>query len=432
MLNVRIPKGTHMEFARLDREKLLRLREELGREYKLLRERGLALDLTRGKPYAEQLDLSDQLLALPTGYIAADGTDVRNYGGSMGLPELREIFAPLLQVPVAQLMAGDASSLSIMHDVVIHAMLFPLPGANQAWNTIERPAFICPVPGYDRHFSICEKFGIEMLPVEFGPDGPDLAAVERLLADPRVVGMWAVPKYSNPNGVTYSDETVRALASLPAANPGFRLIWDDAYTVHHLTDQHDEIPPILELCAEAGNPDRAFVFGSSSKITFAGAGVAFCGSSRANMAWLQNHLAKRTIGPDKVNHLRHAQFLENTDGVRALMEGHAALLAPKFAVIGRILEEGLGGLGVAEWTTPRGGYFVSVDVLDGCATEVVRLAKEAGVSLTPAGATFPYGKDPRDRNIRIGPSYPSPEAVEEATSAFVLCAKLAAVAKLLD
>jgi len=423
------------EFGALGPEALLLLREQLREAHGRLREQGLRLDLTRGKPSAEQLDLSNALLSLPGegDYLAADGTDCRNYGGVLGLTELREIFSPLLQVPVDQLLAADNSSLALMHDVVMHALLFPLPGGGPRWVDVGRPAFLCPVPGYDRHHSICEKFGLEMIPVEpAGGGGLDLGAIERLAAaDPRIKGLWLVPKYSNPTGATVADEAVRRLAAMPTAADDFRILWDDAYSVHHLTDRRAAVAPVLRLCEQAGNPDRVFVFGSSSKITFGGAAVAFLGASPANLRWYLGHSAKRTIGPDKVNQLRHARFLEDADGVLRLMERHREILAPKFAAVHRVLAEELGATGIATWTQAEGGYFVSLDVLDGTAAEVVRLAADAGVALTPAGATYPYGRDPRDRNLRIAPTFPPLADLDFALRALAVCVKLAAVEKLL-
>ncbi|GAB7034734.1 aminotransferase class I/II-fold pyridoxal phosphate-dependent enzyme [Streptomyces sp. NPDC021749] len=400
--------------------------EQARQDYQELAGRGLSLDLTRGKPAPEQLDLAMDLLSLPGGrHTSADGTDVRNYGGLQGLPELREIFAGLLQVPAGQLLAAGNSSLELMHDCLVHALLGVLPGAASRWADQERIAFLCPVPGYDRHFALCERFGIEMIPVPMTDEGPDMAAVERLVAeDPAVKGIWCVPKYSNPTGVSYSDATVARLAAMPTAAPDFRIFWDNAYAVHHLTDEPVEIADLLAACAEAGNPDRAFVFGSTSKITAAGAGVAFFGSSPANVAWLLGHNAKRSIGPDKVNQLRHAIFLRDADGVRAHMERQRALLQPKFEAVGRILQKELGGTGLATWTTPKGGYFVTLEVPDGCAKEVVRRAAEAGIKLTPAGATHPYGDDPRDAVIRIAPSYPGLAELEQAIEGLAVCVRL--------
>ncbi|HTJ72784.1 MAG TPA: aminotransferase class I/II-fold pyridoxal phosphate-dependent enzyme [Actinospica sp.] len=423
------------EFSALGSEALHTLREELRGDYARFRERGLKLDLTRGKPSAEQLDFSNELLALPGDeFRAADGTDCRNYGGLHGLPELREIFSPLLQVPVEQLIAGDSSSLSIMHDLVTHAMLFALPGGSTRWADVERPAFLCPVPGYDRHFSICEKFGIEMIAIEPTAEGLlDIDEVERLAAsDPRIKGMWFVPKYSNPTGTTVSEQDAERLARMTTAADDFRIFWDDAYSVHHLTDHRVTIAPIVALCEAAGHPDRVFVLGSTSKITFAGAGVSFLGTSPANLQWYLGHIAKRTIGPDKVNHLRHVRFLKDAEGVQKLMERHRASLAPKFAKVQEILADELGGTGIATWTEAFGGYFVSMNVLDGTAAEVIRLAKEAGVALTQAGCAYPYGKDPRDRNIRLAPSFPPVADLDTAMRGVVLCVKLAAVEKLIE
>ena len=424
------------EFSALSSEALQDLREELRKDYTLFQERGLKLDLTRGKPSANQLDLSNALLTLPGEgqYRAADGTDCRNYGGLNGLPELREIFSPLLQVPVGQLIASDNSSLSLMHDTVMHAMLFPLPGGATRWVDVERPAFLCPVPGYDRHFSICQKFGIEMIPVEPAADGTlDIGEIERLAAsDSRIKGLWFVPKYSNPTGITVSERHAERLAGMTTAAADFRIFWDDAYSVHHLTDDHATVAPIVELCEQAGHPDRVFVFGSTSKVTFAGAGVSFLGTSPANLKWYLGHIAKRTIGPDKVNQLRHVRFLKDAEGVRKLMERHRDNLAPKFAKVQDILAEELAGTGIGSWTEAFGGYFISLNVLDGTASEVIRLAKEAGIALTPAGSTYPYGKEPRDRNIRLAPSFPPIGELETAMQGVVLCVKLAAVEKLLQ
>ncbi|MEW1719102.1 aminotransferase class I/II-fold pyridoxal phosphate-dependent enzyme [Streptomyces sp. NPDC093109] len=395
-------------------------------EYRDLAARGLALDLTRGKPAPAQLDLSGELLSLPGArYTAADGTDVRNYGGLQGLPELREIFAGVLQVPAGQLLAAGNSSLELMHDCLVHALLSVVPGAGSRWVDQERIAFLCPVPGYDRHFALCERFGIDMIPVPMTAEGPDMDAVERLVAeDPAVKGIWCVPKYSNPDGVTYSDATVTRLASMSTAAPDFRIFWDNAYAAHDLTDEPVPVADLLAACASAGNPDRAFVFGSTSKITAAGAGVAFFGSSPANVQWLLGNNAKRSIGPDKVNQLRHALFLRDADGVRTHMERQRAVLRPKFDTVARLLEAGLGGTGLATWTSPKGGYFVTLQVEDGCAKEVVRRAAEAGIVLTPAGATHPYGDDPRDAVIRIAPSYPGLAELEQAIEGLTVCVRL--------
>ncbi|MFJ7217047.1 aminotransferase class I/II-fold pyridoxal phosphate-dependent enzyme [Amycolatopsis sp. NPDC098790] len=397
------------------------------RDYAALVDRGLSLDITRGKPSPEQLDLANGLLTLPGdgSFKAEDGTDVRNYGGLKGLPELRRIFAGALQVPVEQLLAAGNSSLELMHDAVVQAMLSKLPGAERRWADEPVLKFLAPVPGYDRHFALTERFGIELVPVAMTAEGPDMDAVETLVAeDPAVKGIWCVPKYSNPTGITFSDDVVRRLATMTTAAPDFRIFWDNAYAVHHLTDDEPALADLLALATEAGNGDRVFVFGSTSKITYAGAGVGFFGASEANLAWWVGNIGKRTIGPDKVNQLRHALFLKDEDGVRAHMRKHAEIIGPKFAAVDRILTEELSDL--ASWTKPTGGYFISLTVPKGTAKEVVRLAKEAGVALTPAGATHPHGNDPDDAVIRIAPTFPTLDVVEEAVRALAVCVRLAA------
>ncbi|RZQ64949.1 aminotransferase class I/II-fold pyridoxal phosphate-dependent enzyme [Amycolatopsis suaedae] len=394
-------------------------------EYQQLQATGLKLDLTRGKPAPAQLDLSNALLDLPGSaeLKAADGTDIRNYGGLQGLAELRAIWGDVLGIPAGQLVTGGNSSLALMHDCVVAALLTgTTDGPAWAGQSIK---FLCPAPGYDRHFAICERFGIEMITVPLTDDGPDLDEVRRHLADPQVKGMWCVPKYSNPTGISYSAETVAELAAMPAAAPDFRLFWDNAYAVHHLTDDEVEIADVLKLAANAGNPDRPFVFASTSKITLAGSGISFFGGSAANVKWLLGHLGKRTIGPDKVNELRHARFLPDADAVRAHMRRHREIIQPKFDAVLSILDEELGDEKGVTWTRPAGGYFISLDVPDGCARRVVELAAEAGVKLTPAGATFPYGDDPADRNIRLAPTFPTLDDVEAATRGLAVCVRLA-------
>jgi DNA-binding transcriptional MocR family regulator len=401
--------------------------ERARRDYAALVDQGLSLDITRGKPSPRQLDLSLEMLKLPGDvYTAEDGTDCRNYGGLQGLPEMRRLFSGFLQVPVEQLLAAGNSSLELMHDTIVHSLLSPLPGAPRRWADEPRIAFLCPVPGYDRHFALSERFGIELIPVPMTETGPDMDVVERLVAeDAGVKGIWCVPKYSNPDGVSYSDGTVQRLAAMPTAAPDFRIVWDNAYVVHHLTDVQVEIADLLALSAENGNPDRAFVFGSTSKITTAGSGVGFIGSSPANVTWLLGLLGKRTIGPDKVNQLRHALFLRDEDSVRAHMRKHRDIIGPKFEAVDRILTEELGDTGLATWTNPAGGFFISLTVPAGCAKEVVCLAKGAGIALTPAGATHPGGNDPEDRTIRIAPTYPELAEVEAATAGLAVCVRLA-------
>ncbi len=406
---------------------LARSVEQARTAYQALVAEGLALDLTRGKPAPAQLDLAMPMLSLPgERYRAVDGTDTRNYQGLQGLPELRAIFSEPLQVPVEQLIAFGNSSLELMHDTLVHALLSPLPGAPCRWVDEERIVFLCPVPGYDRHFALCERLGIEMVPVPMTPDGPDMDIVEQLTAaDAAVKGIWCVPKHSNPDGTCYSEATVRRLAAVPAAAPDFRIFWDNAYAVHHLTDREVSIADVLACCAEAGRPDRVFVFGSTSKITFAGAGVGFLGASAANVTWWLALTGKRTIGPDKINHLRHVLFLRDADGLREQMRRHRELIAPKFAVVEDVLTRNFANTPGVSWSRPAGGYFVTLTVPEGTAAEIVALAKEAGIALTPAGATHPYGDDPQDSTIRLAPTFPELEEVERAMVGVAVCVRLA-------
>lgn len=399
--------------------------------YAALQARELGLDLTRGKPSSAQLDLSDALLDLPTSTTDATGTDVRNYGGLEGLAQLREIFAELLEVEKAQLICGGNSSLTMMHQALTYLLLWGGPGSERAWKDEPVVKFVCPVPGYDRHFSMLADFGIEMLTVPMHDDGPDVEAVAALVADdPAVKGMWVVPTYANPTGSVVSPDVARALMSMPTAAPDFRVFWDNAYALHHLGDDEVRSADALGLAAEAGNPDRPVMFASTSKITWAGAGVAFMAMSEANKAWFLQHLSMASIGPDKVNHLRHVQLFGDAEGVREHMRKHRALIAPKFAAVDGALTGTLEGLEIAEWTRPTGGYFVNLDVLDGTATRVVELAKQAGIALTPAGASFPHGQDPRDRNIRLAPTFPPLEQVETAMAGVATCVALAAAEQL--
>jgi DNA-binding transcriptional MocR family regulator len=401
--------------------------------YAALREQGLRLDLTRGKPSAEQLDLSAALLELPDGSHDADGVDVRNYGGLAGIREIREMFAELLGVDAAQVVAGGNSSLTMMHDVLVQHLLHGGLGSPRPWRDEERVTFVCPVPGYDRHYTMLESYGIDMVTVPMREDGPDVDATAALVADdPAVKGMWIVPTYANPAGSVVTQEVAARLVSMPAAAPDFRIFWDNAYAFHHLTDEEAKSADVLSLASAAGNPHRPVAFASTSKITFAGAGVAFLAGSRETVDWYLGHQQYASIGPDKVNQLRHVQFFGTAQGVRDHMARHRAILAPKFDAVDVALAAGLGGLGVAEWTKPRGGYFVSLDVLDGCASRVVALAKDAGIALTPAGASFPHGRDPHDRNIRLAPSFPSLAEVEAAMAGVATCVALAAAERLTE
>jgi DNA-binding transcriptional MocR family regulator len=399
--------------------------------YAALKARGLKLDLTRGKPSAQQLDLSDDLLRLPTTTKDRAGVDVRNYGGLEGLAELREIFAELLWVEPSQVLVGGNSSLTMMHTTIVDFLLHGGVDSPRPWSQEEKVTFICPVPGYDRHFSMLAALGIEMVNVDMHDDGPDMAAVEALAKDdPSVKGIWIVPTYANPTGAVVSREVAARLAAMPAAAPDFTIFWDNAYAFHHLTEDEAKSADILSLAAASGHPNRPIMFASTSKITFAGAGVAVLAASEANVAWYLKHLSMSSIGPDKVNHLRHVEFFGSAQGVRDHMRRHREIIAPKFAAVDEALTAGLEGLGIAEWSHPTGGYFVNLDVLDGTASRVVQLAKEAGIALTPAGASFPYGKDARDHNIRLAPTFPVLDEVRTAMAGVATCVALAAAEKL--
>jgi len=421
------------QLSALSVEDLRSYHSQIRQRYDAFAGRGVKLNLTRGKPSPAQLDLSNALLSLPGAADYMSGTiDTRNYGELVGLPELRAVLAPVFGVTPDRLIVGENASLSLMHDSVAFSMLKGNCDSERPWSKEARIAFLCPVPGYDRHFSICQEFGIEMIPVPMNEDGPDMDVVEKLVAaDPQIRGMWCVPKYSNPTGAVYSNATIERLAKMKTAARDFRLFWDNAYAVHHLTPERIEIANIDEACIKHGNPNRAFIYGSTSKVTFAGAGVGVFGGSKDNVAWYLKRIEKRTIGGDKVNQLRHLRLLKNSDGIAALMDRHRVILAPKFDKVLDTLDEHLGNSGVARWTRPKGGYFISLDVLDGCARHVVKLAKEAGVELTPAGATHPLGNDPHDRTIRIAPSFPDLPEVAQAAEGVVLAVLLAATEKLL-
>jgi DNA-binding transcriptional MocR family regulator len=385
--------------------------------YNAFKARRLDLNLTRGKPSSAQLDLSTPLLALPgpDGCHADDGTDCRNYGGLQGLPEARRLFSGLLGAPPDQVVVANNSSLALMHDAVTFALLKGTCDSATPWSSEREIAFLCPVPGYDRHFRICEEYGIRMIPIPLRDDGPDIDEVERLVAsDASIKAMWCMPKYSNPTGTVYSDSVIERLAAMPTAAPDFRLFWDNAYAVHHLTAERIAIANVLELSVRHGHANRPFVFASTSKITLAGAGLALLAASPANVKWLLARITPRTIGPDKVNQLRHVRFLRDEAGIQALMDRHRAIIAPKFEAVPQVFASMLSGARDVSWTTPKGGYFISLSVPQGCARRVVQLAKEAGLELTPAGATHPHGKDPDDRVIRIAPTFPELADVEQA------------------
>lgn len=403
--------------------------QQLQESYDAFKAKGLKLDLTRGKPSPAQLDLSNEMLSLPgsSDYLAEGATDCRNYGGLQGLAEVRRLFSRIIGAPAEQVVVANNSSLTLMHDTVVSALLKGTCDSVTPWSKQGDIAFLCPVPGYDRHFGICQAYGIRMIPVALKEDGPDMDEVERLVAqDASIKGMWCVPKYSNPTGTIYSDAVIERLAAMKTAAPDFRLYWDNAYCVHHLTDQRIEIANVLELCARHGHPNRPFVFLSTSKVTLAGAGLAMFAASPDNVKWLLARLTPQTIGPDKINQLRHVRFLKNEAEILRLMDRHRALIAPKFQKVLDIFNEKLAGVPNVTWTKPKGGYFISLDVPKGCAQSVVALAKDAGVALTPAGSTHPYGKDPDDRTIRIAPTFPDLPEVAQAVEGVAVCVLLAA------
>jgi aspartate/methionine/tyrosine aminotransferase len=404
---------------------------DLDRRYDAFKSRKLALDMTRGKPSPAQLDLASGLLTNlgPSDYLAADGTDCRNYGVADGIAEAKKLFADFMEVSPREVLLGDNSSLALMHDAVARAVSHGVPGGDGPWSRGPMK-FLCPVPGYDRHFTVCAHFGIEMVNVAMKSDGPDMDQVEALALDPAVKGIWLVPKYSNPTGVTCSDQVVERLARMKTGAPDFRIFWDNAYAHHHLTDAPPKLADLLAACKAAANAERPFLFGSTSKISFGGAGLAVVAGSEKNIAWVREHRSKSTIGPDKLNQLRHVRFFGDMNGIHAHMEKHAAILKPKFDAVSRVFAREFGGKGLARWTEPLGGYFVSLDALPGTAREVVKVAADAGVKLTEAGATFPYGRDPEDRNLRIAPTLPSLAEVETAMEVVAVCVQRVALRKL--
>ncbi|SDM05219.1 DNA-binding transcriptional regulator, MocR family, contains an aminotransferase domain [Corynebacterium mycetoides] len=426
-------KVTHpMSLLDLEKNELDQLAADVRARYEDLKAKDLKLDLTRGKPSSEQLDFSNELLSLPGDGDVTDGTgaDVRNYGNLAGIADIRELWADVLGVDHTNVIAGDASSLNIMFDLISYSYAFGNNDSERPWKDEADVKWVCPVPGYDRHFTITEQFGFEMVQVPMLEGGPDIDAIEKLVQDPQVKGMWSVPIFGNPTGISYSRDVIERLAAMETAAPDFRIVWDNAYAVHTLTGEFPDNPDVITIAANQGNPNRFWYMSSTSKITFAGAGVSFFASSKENLNWYSRIAGTRGIGPNKVNQLAHARFFHDAEGVRALMRKHAGSLAPKFAAVLEILEERLGEHNVATWTKPEGGYFISLDVIDGTADRVWELAKQAGITLTKAGASFPHGKDPRGRNIRLAPSLPPLEEVREAMDGVATCVLLAAVEKL--
>ena len=418
-----------MSLSDLDPTQFSELAQRTRQQYDELKARNLNLDLTRGKPSSEQLDFSNALLSLPGegDYTDNTGVDVRNYGGLTGIPDIRELWAEALGIDPDNLIAGDSSSLNIMFDLISWSYIWGNNDSPRPWKDEETVKWICPVPGYDRHFSITEHFGFEMVQVPMTPTGPDMDAVEELVKDPQVKGMWTVPVFGNPTGVTFAPEVVEKLAAMETAAPDFRIVWDNAYAIHTLTGAQTDNPDVIALAEKHGNPNRFWYMSSTSKITLAGSGVAFFASSKANLEWYASHASIRGIGPNKVNQLAHARLLGDVQGLHTLMKQHASSLAPKFEAVVGILQDRLGEFGVAQWTEPEGGYFISLDVLDGSATRVWELAKDAGITLTKAGASFPHGVDEKDQNIRLAPSLPPLDEVRTAMDGVATCVLLACV-----
>lgn len=420
----------------MKKEQLYSIESELKKEYENYKAKGLKLDMSRGKPGAAQLDITSGILTAISSSedcFTKDGSDCRNYGLVDGIPEAKELLAQILGVEKDEILVGGNSSLNLMYDTIARAMTHGVLGSKKPWCKYDKIKFLCPVPGYDRHFAICEHFGIEMINIEMKKDGPDMDEVERLVSsDETVKGIWCVPLYSNPEGISYSDEVVRRFAALKPAASDFRIMWDNAYAVHHLNDTPDRILNISEECKKAGNPDMVFQFTSTSKISFPGGGISAIAASVDNLKQIKKLMSIQTIGPDKLNQLRHVRFFKDINGINEQMKKHAAIIGPKFDAVLNKLEKEFGGLEIAEWNKPNGGYFISFNTMDGCAKRTLELAKDAGVTMTPAGATFPYGIDPRDRNIRIAPTFPPVNELETAMDLFCICVKLATVEKLIE
>ena len=423
-------------YKELSENELLALKEDLNKQYEEAKAKGLELDMSRGKPSPSQLDMERDFLEViksDTNLKTSSGVDCRNYGLLDGIPEAKKLMADMIGVSEDMIIVFGNSSLNIMYDTVARSMLFGVLGSTP-WCKLDKVKFLCPVPGYDRHFAITEQFGIEMINIPMTCDGPDMDLVEKYVSeDPAVKGIWCVPKYSNPQGYTYSDETVRRFASLKPAAEDFRIYWDNAYAIHDLYEgRSDQLLEILGECEKMGNADMVYEFVSTSKVTFPGSGISALASSKANLDSIKNTMTIQTIGPDKLNQLRHVLYFKDIDGMKVHMMKHAAIMRPKFEAIEEVLMRELDGLEVGSWTKPNGGYFISFEAMEGCAKEIVSKCKEAGVVLTGAGATYPYKNDPKDSNIRIAPTFPSEEELSIATDLFVLCVKLVSVEKLLQ
>lgn len=422
-------------YSEMNKEDLQKELEVLKAEYAKICDADISLDMSRGKPGADQLKLSVKMLDIldeDSDVKASNGIDCRNYGLLDGIPEAKKMMAGIMQTEPENIIIYGNSSLNVMYDTVSRSFTHGVMGSTP-WCKLDKVKWLCPVPGYDRHFAITEFFGVEMINIPMNEDGPDIDMVEKLVSeDDAIKGIWCVPKYSNPTGISYSDEVVRRMANLKPAAKDFRIYWDNAYAIHHLYNgEQDEILEIMEECRKAGNPDMVFEFASTSKVTFPGSGIAAIAASKDNLDFIKKQMTIQTIGYDKLNQLRHVRFFKNVEGVKAHMEKHAEKLRPKFATVLDVLEKELKPTGVGSWTKPNGGYFISLDVMEGCAKKVVSMCKDAGVVLTGAGAPFPYGKDPEDKNIRIAPSFPTPEELLEASKILVICTKITAIEKLL-
>lgn len=420
----------------MSKDELLQLKTELEHRFETEKGKGLNLDMSRGKPSYAQLDIAMDMMNVfdsSCDLITADGIDCRNYGILDGILEAKKLMADMMDVSPSQVIVCGNASLTIMYDTISRSMLHGVLGSTP-WSKLDKIKFLCPVPGYDRHFAITEQFGIEMIPIPMSESGPDMDMVEQLVSsDESIKGIWCVPKYSNPLGISYSDETVRRFALLQPAAKDFRIFWDNAYVIHHLyEDKQINLLDLLSECEKAGNPDMVYEFASTSKVTFPGSGISAMASSKANLDFVKKYMTVQTIGYDKINQLRHVRYFKDINGVYAHMKKHAAILRPKFETVLRILEDELGNLEIGQWVTPKGGYFISFDSLEGCAKDIISKCREAGVIMTPAGATYPYGKDPMDSNIRIAPSYPTLEELHQAVFLFTLCVKLVSVTKLLN
>lgn len=425
-----------LAYSEMSKDELKKELEGLKKDYNEICKKNISLDMSRGKPGKEQLDLSMDMLDVLTSESdvhASNGIDCRNYGVLGGIPEAKKMMADIMGTTEDHVIIYGNASLNIMYDSISRAYSHGVLGC-KPWCKLDKVKWLCPVPGYDRHFAITEFFGIEMINIPMTEDGPDMDMVEDLVSkDEAIKGIWCVPKYSNPMGITYSDETVRRFANLKPAAEDFRIYWDNAYCIHHLYEDHqDHILEILEECEKAGNPDMVFKFCSTSKVTFPGSGIAAISASKANLDFIKKQMSVQTIGHDKLNQLRHARFFGDFNGMLEHMKKHADIIRPKFEAVLEMLDKELGDLGIAKWTKPNGGYFIGFDTMDGCAKKVVAMCKEAGVVMTPAGATYPYGKDPHDSNIRIAPTFPSTEELKQACEIFVTCVKLVSLDKILE